>query len=101
MTFQDSEAEQLLAKAGRGDPGARQELLVHYQERLRQMIRLRMDHRLAARVDPSDIVQETMLEAVQKLSDYLRRRPLPFYPWLRQLAWERLIDLHRRHVRAQ
>jgi RNA polymerase sigma-70 factor (ECF subfamily) len=101
MTAQDSEADQLLAKAGCGDPSARQELLVHYQDRLRQMIRLRMDRRLAARVDPSDIVQETMLEAVQKLSDYLRLKPLPFYPWLRQLAWERLIDLHRRHVHAQ
>jgi RNA polymerase sigma-70 factor, ECF subfamily len=98
---QDSETNRLLDLAGRGDQVARQQVLVHYQERLRIMIRLRMDHRLAARVDPSDIVQETMLEAVQKLSDYLRRRPLPFYPWLRQLAWERLIDLHRRHVRAQ
>jgi RNA polymerase sigma-70 factor (ECF subfamily) len=26
---------------------------------------------------------------------------LPFYPWLRCLAWERLVLLHRRHVRAQ
>src|SRR5262249_24810646 len=24
----------------------------------------------------------------------------PFYPWLRQLAQDRLADLHRRHVRA-
>ena len=75
MTAQDSEADQLLAKAGCGDPIARQELLVHYQDRLRQMIRLRMDRRLAARVDPSDIVQETMLEAVQKLSDYCTPNP--------------------------
>ena len=28
-------------------------------------------------------------------------RPLPFYPWLRQLAQRRLIDLHRRHVQAR
>jgi RNA polymerase sigma-70 factor (ECF subfamily) len=26
---------------------------------------------------------------------------LPFYPWLRQLTWERLIELHRRHLYAQ
>src|SRR5262249_29388379 len=30
-----------------------------------------------------------------------RQRPVPFYPWLRQLAWERLIELHRRHLHAQ
>jgi RNA polymerase sigma-70 factor (ECF subfamily) len=101
MTGLDSEADRLLERAGRGDLAARQQLLVLHQQRLRQMIRLRMDRRLAARIDPSDVVQETFLEAINKLSDYLRRRPLPFYPWLRQLACERLIDLHRRHVRAQ
>src|SRR5262249_44966343 len=26
---------------------------------------------------------------------------LPFYPWLRQLAWDRLADAHRRHVRSR
>src|SRR5262249_27454891 len=36
-----------------------------------------------------------------KLSDFARRRPLPFYPWLRRLAWERLVQVHRRHIRAR
>jgi RNA polymerase sigma-70 factor (ECF subfamily) len=65
------------------------------------MVALRMDRRMRARVDPSDVVQETLHEADQQLSDYLRRRPLPFYPWLRQIALERLIDYHRRHIHAQ
>jgi hypothetical protein len=26
---------------------------------------------------------------------------MPFYPWLRQLAWQRLVDLHRQHVLAR
>src|SRR5262249_35121803 len=60
----------------------------------------RMDPRLSVRVDPSDVVQETLAEAHRRLDDYLRDRPLPFYPWLRQLGLERLIDLHRRHVVA-
>ncbi|MFL5242061.1 MAG: sigma-70 family RNA polymerase sigma factor [Gemmataceae bacterium] len=101
MAAHSSEADLLLERAAKGDAAARDQLLMQHQARLRQMIRLRMDRRLAARVDPSDLVQETLVEAVQKLSDYLRRRPLPFYPWLRQLAWERLVDLHRRHIRAQ
>jgi RNA polymerase sigma-70 factor (ECF subfamily) len=42
-----------------------------------------------------------MAEASQKLGDYLRERPLPFYPWLRQIAWQRLVHLHTRHVSTQ
>jgi RNA polymerase sigma-70 factor (ECF subfamily) len=47
------------------------------------------------------VVQETLADALQQLSDYLRDRPLPFYPWLRQLAGKRLSELYRRHVQAQ
>jgi RNA polymerase sigma-70 factor (ECF subfamily) len=65
------------------------------------MVAVRLDPRLAARLDASDVVQETLLEATQRLPDYLRERPLPFYPWLRQIAWQRLIKLHAKHVGAQ
>jgi RNA polymerase sigma-70 factor, ECF subfamily len=95
------DTEQLVAQASAGDLAAREQLLVRHRARLRQMIASRLDRRLAARVDPSDVVQEALAEAAGKLSDYLRFRPLPFYPWLRQLAWQRLVDLHRRHVRAK
>jgi RNA polymerase sigma-70 factor (ECF subfamily) len=99
--LRDLDTEQLLQLASQSDKAARQELLVRHRQRLRHMIALRMDRRLSARIDPSDVVQETLAEAVQQLSDYLRHRPLPFYPWLRQLAWERLIGLHRQHIQAQ
>jgi RNA polymerase sigma-70 factor (ECF subfamily) len=59
-----------------------------------------MDRRLAARIDPSDVVQEALAEAGQRLDDYLRDRPLPLYPWLRQFAWDRLVEAYRRHVAA-
>jgi RNA polymerase sigma-70 factor (ECF subfamily) len=101
MTRQDSETEELMERASRGDALARQELLVRHRARLRQMIAVRMDRRLGARLDPSDVVQEVFADACQKLSDYLQKRPLPFYPWLRQLAWERLVKLHQRHIHAQ
>jgi RNA polymerase sigma-70 factor, ECF subfamily len=99
--LQNPDTEQLLQRAERGDLAAREELLVRYQKRLRQMIAVRMDRRLAARLDPSDVVQETLAEAIQQLSDYCHNRPLPFYPWLRQLACDRLAELHRRHIQAR
>src|SRR5437870_3130549 len=101
MDDHEAETEQLLQRASAGDPAAREALLMRYRQRLRQMIAVRMDRRLAARIDPSDVVQEALTEASQKLPAYLAQRPLPLYPWLRQLAWERLIEVHRRHVYAQ
>jgi RNA polymerase sigma-70 factor (ECF subfamily) len=93
--------DQLLDRASGGDDRARQELLARHRSQLRRMIATRLDRRLAARVDPSDVVQEALADADHKLDGYLRVRPLPFYPWLRQLAWERLIKIHRRHLRAR
>src|SRR5262245_8049497 len=95
------DTEQLLAQASHGDAAARSQLLQRHRGRLKRMVAVRADPRLAARVDPSDVVQETLAEANARLDAYLRDRPLPFYPWLRQLAQQRLIDLHRRHVRAR
>jgi RNA polymerase sigma-70 factor (ECF subfamily) len=93
--------EQLLDRAATGDEHARDLLLTRHRDRLTRMVAVRADPRLAARVDPSDVVQEALADAAHKLDGYLRDRPLPFYPWLRRLAWERIVLLHRRHVRAQ
>ncbi|HZW33884.1 MAG TPA: sigma-70 family RNA polymerase sigma factor [Isosphaeraceae bacterium] len=98
---QQLDTDELLRRAGTGDLSARQHLLARYRCRLRQMVALRIDRRMAARIDPSDVVQEALADAARSLSDYLTDRPLPFYPWLRQFAWERLLQLHRHHLQAQ
>jgi RNA polymerase sigma-70 factor (ECF subfamily) len=100
-TRPDPDTNELIQRARQGDATAQQLLLVRHERRLRQMVRLRMDRRLAARVDPSDVVQEGLADAALGLSEYLRRPPLPFYPWIRQLTWKRLIELHRRHLYAK
>jgi RNA polymerase sigma-70 factor (ECF subfamily) len=100
MTHHEPDTEELLTRAADGDTGARHALLARHRGRLRQMVAVRLDRRLAARVDPSDVVQEALADAARKLAAYLRERPLPFYPWLRRLAWERLVKLHRRHITA-
>lgn len=97
----DPDTDELLGMAREGDQSAVERLLVRHRGRLRQMVEVRIDDRLSARVDPSDVVQETLAIASLRLSDYLRNPPLPFYPWLRQIAWNRLVDLHRRHVQAR
>lgn len=97
----DSHSQHLLQRATDGDPTAAEELLRSERPRLRKMVAVRLDQRLAARVDPSDIVQEALAEAHQKLPEYLRTPPLPLYPWLRQIAWEQLIRHFRMHLGAE
>jgi RNA polymerase sigma-70 factor (ECF subfamily) len=101
MSLPEEDTEELLRRATAGESTARERLLARYRDRLRYVVALRLDRRLAARIDPSDIIQEAMADAASKLSDYLENRPLPFYPWLRRLALERLLEIHRRHIQAQ
>jgi RNA polymerase sigma-70 factor (ECF subfamily) len=97
----EADTEHLLELAAAGDDDARGQLLQRHRGRLKRMVAVRADARLAARVDPSDIVQDTLAEAARRLDGYLRERPLPFYPWLRRLALERLTVLYRRHIRTR
>ncbi|HXG11532.1 MAG TPA: sigma-70 family RNA polymerase sigma factor [Gemmataceae bacterium] len=91
----------LLNQARQGDAAAEERLLAQQREPLRRMIDLRLDPALARRVDASDIVNEVLLEAHQRLADYLRNPVMPFRLWLRQIARDHLIDAHRRHRLAQ
>ena len=101
MVSDTPDTNELLDRVSRGDAAARHDLLARHRDRLRRMIAVRLDPRLAARFDASDVVQEALLDAAQKLPEYLEKRPVAFYPWLRRLAWERLVKLHERHVQAR
>jgi RNA polymerase sigma-70 factor (ECF subfamily) len=87
----------LLERLGQGDRQALDELLTHYRQELRAFVEARLDPRVTARVDPSDVVQETQMELVRRIDDYLQRRPMPFRLWVRRTAHERLLDVHKYH----
>lgn len=91
----------MLDAARDGGPPAIDLLLTEFREPLRRVIDLRLDPVLARRVDASDIVQDVLIEANQRLTDYLRSPSMPFHLWLRHLAQDRIIDTHRRHRLAQ
>ena len=91
------ETRELLLDAERGDDVAVNRLLEKHRESLRRMVGFRMDRKIANRVDASDVVQDVLIEANRRLRDYLADPKLPFHLWLRQLARDRVIDMHRRH----
>src|SRR5262245_18343427 len=89
----------LLDCAANGDPAATSELLDRHRPALAAFVGLHLDPRVAARLDPSDVVQEAQAELTRRLPDYLTRRPMPFHLWARKTAYERILDAHRRHLR--
>jgi RNA polymerase sigma-70 factor (ECF subfamily) len=93
--------EELIARLEAGDDHAFVELFSSYRARLKQMLEFRMDRRLRGREDASDVLQEVYIDAHQRMSHYLKRPELSFYIWLRQLTAQRLIDIHRRHLKAE
>src|SRR5260370_722193 len=95
-----ADLDELLAQAAAGDGTAVTQLFTRYRKRLKQMVRLRLNRRLQGRIDDSDILQEAYLEAAKRLPEYLAKRPLPFFLWLRHITGEKLIDTHRRHLGA-
>lgn len=95
------ETQQILADARGGDDDAVNRLLERHRASLRRMVDFRMNRQLERRVDASDVVQDVMLEASRRLADYLTDPKVPFHLWLRQLAKDRIIDLHRRHKVAR
>ena len=91
----------LLKRVESGDKEALEELLVRHRDWLRRIVDLRMDDKLRARVDPSDVVQNVQMEVYRRMEDYLERNPMPFRLWLRQTAYENILNLRRKHVDAE
>src|SRR4051812_5070413 len=73
-------------------------LLEEHRHRLRLGIHLRMDPRLAGRLDASDILQDAFLEATERYDEYLRDPRMPLFVWLRFLTQQKLAFVHRHHL---
>jgi RNA polymerase sigma-70 factor (ECF subfamily) len=65
------------------------------------MVRLRLDRRMAGRIDTSDVLQDAYLDVARRFPEYAASPTVPFFLWLRALTGQRLIDLHRRHLGAE
>lgn len=100
MAADEAENEELLRKVRAGDKNSLGELFAVYRAQLKAMIDLRLDPRLNGRVSGSDILQETYIEALKRLEHFVEKPEMPFYLWLRLVAAQRLIDVHRQHLGA-
>ncbi len=98
---ESSDTQNLVMRAADGDSQAVADLFGRYRDRLKRMVALRLDRRLQKRVDPSDVVQEALIVASNRLSEYADDPPMDFYLWLRWIAADKLLNAHREHLGTQ
>jgi RNA polymerase sigma-70 factor (ECF subfamily) len=91
----------LLERLRAGESAALGELIELHRQRLERIVRLRFDARLAARISPEDVLQETYLDAARQIHRYLENPRASFYIWIRGLALERLFNLARDNLKAR
>src|SRR5215831_2940454 len=101
MDSNSAESVDLIERARSGDRQALNTLLTRHRDRLRRMVEMRLDTRLQARLDASDVVQEAYVEVAERLDEYLHDPKLPLFLWLRLVVGERLMKLHRHHLGTQ
>jgi RNA polymerase sigma-70 factor (ECF subfamily) len=98
MTSDSSESYADLRRILAGDMSGWGALLARHEPRLRRVVAFRIDPRLQGRVDPADVLQEVYLAAYQGLTEYRRQPGVSFFLWLRGIAHNKLLELHRHHL---
>lgn len=97
----ESDEDQLLKRLRAGDAQAQGELFMLHRQRLWRVIHFRLDRRLRGRIDADDVLQEAFLSAASRITHFLDSTSFTFFIWLRTVAIQTLIDLHRRHIGTQ
>jgi RNA polymerase sigma-70 factor, ECF subfamily len=90
--------DDLLLRIEGGDEAAMTELFTRHRERLRQMIRMRIDRRLQEPVDSSDVLEDAYLEIARRAREYVDDPDLPPFVWLHALKVQALQARQRKHL---
>ena len=99
---QSSANDELIRDAIAGNEAALADLFELHRDRLCRMVALRMDERVRARFDASDVVQEAFVDVARRLNDYDEKKSaIPFFLWMCMVTTDRLGQLHRQHLGAQ
>ena len=98
MTDSPTELERLLELAKKGDQDARGRLLDHFRPQLRGWARGRVEGKIRARVDESDVAQQSCLSALRNFDQFEGSRLPQFIAWLRQIHEQNLRDVVRDHA---
>ena len=96
-----SSAENLnsaLERLCNGDERAFGELFAQYRDRLYHIVNVRLDPRLAGRVDADDVLQEVYLDAADRVRHFVHEHSGSFFVWLRMITTQTMTNMFRRHL---
>lgn len=96
-----SEPEKLVAMARGGDARAVGQLLELYRRYVRLLAELQIDERFQAKVDASDLVQETFLDAHRDFPNFRGNSEEEMMAWLRKILAGNLVDHVQRRFGRQ
>jgi RNA polymerase sigma-70 factor (ECF subfamily) len=87
------QTQYLVDLAKEGDEFALNQLCSIYGERVRRIIRLRLDQKLRPKLDSIDVVQDALILALGGLKDFTYKNEGDFLRWLSTIAENKLRDI--------
>lgn len=94
------EAE-LIQRAQQGDEAALGSLLAVHRDHLRQLADRALSPRLKARIDASDIVQQTCLSVFRQITEFEGSDPAQFAAWVRKMHARNIQNVLRDQLQTQ
>ena len=98
MEGSEAELQRLFELAKRGDQDARGQLLDHFRPELCELARKRIQGKLRARVDQSDVAQQSCLSALRDFDRFQGHELAEFAAWLRRIHEQNVRDAIRDHA---
>lgn len=91
---------ELIQRCRQGEQAAREQLFQRYRHYLWLLAQAQLGRTLRAKCDPSDLVQQTLLEAHRDFAGFAGQHEPELLAWLRQILAHNLFNLAR-HYHAQ
>jgi RNA polymerase sigma-70 factor (ECF subfamily) len=99
--IEDTNADDLIARARKGDAAAFGRLLESYRSYLGHLSHRQLSGRIGGRVSASDIVQQTFLEAHRDFPRFLGTSQSEFIVWLQHILAHNVAGALRDHTQVQ
>jgi RNA polymerase sigma-70 factor (ECF subfamily) len=93
-------ASELIRRCRQGEAAAREQLFVRYEHYLHALARAQLGRHLRTKCAPSDIVQQTLLEAHRDFATFQGQHEAELLAWLRRILAHNLYN-EARHFGAQ